>query len=105
MLGVLDKRSEKILRKPVAEFVKSVRCDLCVVRGIIESTVKHLNHFYDSIIALLLYQNDVKIYSDLVSLYFHRHNCKTASGTLRSHALLTSKPGHCLCFLLLRAYS
>ena len=39
--------------------------------GINESTVKHLNYFYNRIIFLLLYQNDVKVNSGLVYLYMY----------------------------------
>ena len=39
--------------------------------GINESTVKHRNYFYNLIILVLLYQNDVKVNSGLVYLYMH----------------------------------
>ena len=57
-------------------------------RGINESTVKHLNYFYNRIILVLLYWNDVKVYSGLISLYMHFdiHSCETSMSTLRSHA-------------------
>ena len=37
-----------------------------------ESTVKHLNYFYNRIILVLLYQNDVKVNSGL-NLYMYMH--------------------------------
>ena len=40
---------------------------------IIESTVKHLNYFYNRIILVLLYKNDVKVNSGLVYLFMHMH--------------------------------
>ena len=53
--------------------------------GINESTVKHLNYFTTE-----SYQNDVKVYSGLVSLYMHfdLYSCETSFGTLRSHTWL-----------------
>ena len=76
----------------VAKSVRSVRCGLSgVKRGINESTVKHLNYFYNRIILVLLYQNDVKVNSGLVYLYMYMH-CDIHSGTslstLRSQAWL-----------------
>ena len=60
--------------------------------GINESTVKHLNYFYNRIILVLLYQNDVKVNSGLVYLYmymhFDIHSCGTSFSTLRSRAWL-----------------
>ena len=60
--------------------------------GINESTVKHLNYFYNRIILVLLYQNDVKVNSGLVYLYmymhFDIHICGTSLSTLRSQAWL-----------------
>ena len=60
--------------------------------GINESTVKHLNYFYNRFILVLLYQNDVKVNSGLVYLYmymhFDIHNCGTSMSTLRSQAWL-----------------
>ena len=41
--------------------------------GINESTVKHLNYFYNRIILVFLYQNDVKVNSGLVYLYMYMH--------------------------------
>ena len=41
--------------------------------GIIESTVKHLNYFYNRIILVLLYKNDVKVNSGLVYLFMYMH--------------------------------
>ena len=59
--------------------------------GINESTV-NLNYFYNRIILVLLYQNDVKVNSGLVYLYMHMHfdihSCGTSLSTLRSHAWL-----------------
>ena len=53
--------------------------------GINESTVKHLNYFYNKIILVLLYQNDVKVNSGLVYLYmymhFDIHSCGTSLST------------------------
>ena len=60
--------------------------------GINESTVKHQNYFYNIIILVLLYQNDVKVNSGLVYLYkylhFDIHICGTSLSTLRSQACL-----------------
>ena len=58
-----------------------------------ESAVKHLNYFYNSIILVLLYQNDLKVYSGLASLYMHFdiHSCETSLSTLRSHAWLRNQ--------------
>ena len=60
--------------------------------GINGSTVKHLNYFYNRIILVLLYQNDVKVKSGLVYLYmymhFDKHICGTSLSTLRSQAWL-----------------
>ena len=57
-----------------------------------ESTVKHLNYFYNIIILVLLYQNDVKVNSRLVYLYMYMHfdiySCGTLLSTLRSQAWL-----------------
>ena len=57
-----------------------------------ESTVKHLNYFYNIIILVLLYQNDVKVNSGLVYLYMYMHFdiyiCGTSLSTLRSQAWL-----------------
>ena len=57
--------------------VRSVRLVLFAVKGIIESTVKQQNHFYDIIIQLLC-----TVLFDSVSLYFDRHDCETSSSTL-----------------------
>ena len=37
-------------------------------------------YFYNRFILVLLYQNDVKVYSGLVSLYMHfdKHSCETS---------------------------
>ena len=42
-----------------------------------DSTVKYLNYSYNRIILVLLYQNDFKVNSGLVSLYmyFDIHSC------------------------------
>ena len=60
--------------------------------GINESTVKHLNYFYNRIILVLLVSNDVKVNSGLVFLYmdmqFDTHICGTSLCTLRSQAWL-----------------
>ena len=60
--------------------------------GINESTVKHLNYFYNRIILVLLYQNDVKVNSGLVYLSMYMHFdiyiCGTSLSTLRSQAWL-----------------
>ena len=57
--------------------------------GINESTVKH---FYNRIILVLLYQNDVKVNSGLVYQYVYMHSdihiCGTSLSTLRSQAWL-----------------
>ena len=46
----------------VAKSVRSVRCGLCGVKwGSMNLTVKHLNYFYNRIILVILYQNDVKV--------------------------------------------
>ena len=42
-------------------------------KGINELTVKHLNYFYNRIILVLSYGNDVKVNSGLVSLYMYMH--------------------------------
>ena len=56
----------------VAKSVRSVRRGpLWGQMGINESTVKHRNYFYNRIILVLLYQNDVKVNSGLVYLYMH----------------------------------
>ena len=56
------------------------------------TTVKHLNYFYNRIILVLLYQNDVKVNSGWVYLfmymYFDIHICGTSLSTLRSQAWL-----------------
>ena len=61
-------------------------------KGINESTVKHLNYFYNRIILVLLNRNDVKVISGLVYLYmyihFDIHSCGTSLSTLRSQAWL-----------------
>ena len=61
-------------------------------KGINESTVKHLNYFYNRIILVLLNRNDVKVISGLVYLYmyihFDIHSCGTPLSTLRSQAWL-----------------
>ena len=80
--------------KHVAKSVRSVRCDLCGVKWEIynETTVKHINYFYNRIILVLLYQIDVMINSGLVYLYMHMHSdihiCGTSLSTLRSQAWL-----------------
>ena len=55
-----------------------------------ESTVKNLNYFYNRIILVLLYRNDVKVNSGLVYLYMYMHFgihiCGTPLTTLRSQA-------------------
>ena len=60
--------------------------------GINESTVKHLNYFYNRIILVLLYQNDVKVNSGLVYMciymHFDIHICGTSLSTLQSQAWL-----------------
>ena len=60
--------------------------------GINEPTVKHLNYFYNRIILVLLYQNDVKVNSGLVYLYmymhFNIHICGSSLSTMRSQAWL-----------------
>ena len=73
----------------VAKSVRSVRRGLCGVKwGSMNLTVKHLNYFYKRIILVLLYQNDVKVNSDLVYLYMYMHSdihmCGTSLSTLRS---------------------
>ena len=54
-------------------------------KGINESTVKHLNYFYNIIILVLFYRNDVKVISGLVYLYmyihFDIHSCGTSLST------------------------
>ena len=56
----------------VAKSVRSVRRGpLWGQTGINETTVKHLNYFYNRIILVLLYQNDVKVNSGLVYLSMH----------------------------------
>ena len=62
-------------------------------KGINESTVKHLNYFYNKIILVLLYRNDLKVYSGLASLYmyFDIHSCETSLSTLRSQAWLRNQ--------------
>ena len=77
----------------VAKSVRSVRRGLCGVKwGINESTVKHLNYFYNRIILVLLYQNYVKVNSGLVFLYmymqFDIHICGTLLSALWSQAWL-----------------
>ena len=64
-------------------------------KGVNESTVKHLNYFYNIIILVLLYRNDVKFNSGLVSLYmymhFHINSCGALLSTLRSQAWLRNQ--------------
>ena len=61
-------------------------------KGINESTVKHLNYLYNRIILVLLYWNDVNVYSGLVLLYmfFDIRSCETSLSTLWSHAWLSN---------------
>ena len=60
--------------------------------GINESTVNHLNYFYNRIIYVLLYRNNVKVNSCLVSLHmymhFDIHSCGTSLSTLLSETWL-----------------
>ena len=77
----------------VAKSVRSVRRGLCGVKwGSMNLTVKHLNYFYNRIILVLLYQNDVKVNSGLVYLYMYMHSdihiCGTSLSTLWSQAWL-----------------
>ena len=77
----------------VAKSVRSVRRDLCWIKwGSMNLTVKHLNYFYNRIVLVLLYQNDVKVNSGLVYLYMYMHSdihiCGTSLSTLRSQAWL-----------------
>ena len=57
-------------------------------KGINERPDKHLNYFYNTIVLLFLYQNDVNIYSGLVSLFmqFNIHSCEISLSTLQSQA-------------------
>ena len=77
----------------VAKSVRSVRRGLCGVKwGSMNLTVKHLNYFYNRIILVLLYQNDVKVNSGVVYLYMYMHSdihiCGTSLSTLPSQAWL-----------------
>ena len=61
---------------------------------------QHLNYFYNRIILVLLYRNDVNVCSGLVSMYmyFDIHSCETSLSTLRSQARLRNhmpKSVHC----------
>ena len=49
-----------------------------------ESTVKHLNYFYNRIILVFLHWNDVKVNSSLVYLYMYMHFDIHISGTILS---------------------
>ena len=72
----------------VAKSVRSVRHGLCGVKW----GSMNRNCFYNRIILVLLYQNDVKVNSGLVYLYmymhFDIHICGTSLSTLRSQAWL-----------------
>ena len=56
-------------------------------------TVKHLNYFYNRFILVLLYRNNDKVYSGMVSLYMHFdiHSCETSLSTLRSQVWLRNQ--------------
>ena len=73
------------------KFIRSVRRDLCGVKGGSMNLLSNLlNYFYNRIILVLLYQYDVNVYSGLVSLciHFDIHSCETTLSTLRSQAWL-----------------
>ena len=75
----------------VAKSVRSVRRGLCGVKlGSMNRLSNILIIFYNRIILVLLYQNDVKVNSGLVYMYMHFdiHNCGTSLTTLRSQAWL-----------------
>ena len=75
----------------VTKFVRNVRHDLCGVKGGSMNRLSNLlNYFYNIIILVLWYQNDMNVYSGLVSLYMHFdiHSCETTLSTLRSQAWL-----------------